>query len=239
MTGFIDAFHVMDCHDIRYPEGLKLDESGLNRLYEAADVYFDLQWNNRKQAMAAVGSFMHRDFFPIFQNTVKGVKGPSFLLYSAHDTTVAPVLGVIGAYDGKWPPLASNIEFELLQSNTDASEFVVRIIYNGKVVTPQQCKAGLCTWRQWNSIIDAVANEIADTEAECKTSKLPSGGGGGNPPDDELSTFKKRVEILGIVTGLLAVIVVVLAIVVFQKSRKLNGHHHLLKSDSGIPQGYM
>lgn len=32
-----------------------------------------------------------------------------FLHYSAHDTTVAPLLALLDAYDGKWPPYAAHV----------------------------------------------------------------------------------------------------------------------------------
>lgn len=36
-------------------------------------------------------------------------------MYSAHDTTLLPLLVALGMYDGRWPPFASYIAFELYQ----------------------------------------------------------------------------------------------------------------------------
>ncbi|CAN0385483.1 unnamed protein product, partial [Hapterophycus canaliculatus] len=36
-----------------------------------------------------------------------------FVLFSGHDTVVAPLLAALGAYDCRWPPYASHVAFEL------------------------------------------------------------------------------------------------------------------------------
>jgi hypothetical protein len=40
---------------------------------------------------------------------------------------IAPVLAAIGAYDCKWPPYASHIEFELWQSTNATASAYVRV----------------------------------------------------------------------------------------------------------------
>ena len=36
-------------------------------------------------------------------------------LYSAHDTTLMPLLLAMGAFDGEWPPFAADVAFELYE----------------------------------------------------------------------------------------------------------------------------
>lgn len=85
-----------------------------------------------------------------------------FRFYSAHDATLAAIIGALEATELKWPQFRSNLLFELWQhddergSNNDVeetaagvmrtrksatpttpsvSEFFIRIIYNGRVPT--------------------------------------------------------------------------------------------------------
>lgn len=39
--------------------------------------------------------------------------GPKWVLTAMHDVSIAPVLGALGVYDNRWPPLASHIVFEV------------------------------------------------------------------------------------------------------------------------------
>ncbi|KAF9131987.1 Acid phosphatase-like protein 2 [Mortierella sp. 14UC] len=62
------------------------------------------------------------------------VKGQAvFSLYSGHDTTLMPLLGVLDSLDMRWPPYLSNILIELWE--TPSSESYIRVIYNSRIVT--------------------------------------------------------------------------------------------------------
>ena len=54
-------------------------------------------------------------------------------LYAGHDTVVAPLLSALGIFDGKWPPLASRIVFELREGGA------LRILFNGRDVSGEVC----------------------------------------------------------------------------------------------------
>ncbi|KAF9577341.1 hypothetical protein BGW38_007499 [Lunasporangiospora selenospora] len=57
-----------------------------------------------------------------------------FKLYSGHDTTLAPLLGLLDGADMRWPPYASNLLIELWSSH---GEYFVRVIYNQEFVKTQ------------------------------------------------------------------------------------------------------
>ena len=40
-------------------------------------------------------------------------EGPKFVVSTMHDISLAPLLGTLGAYDRRWPPLASHVAFEV------------------------------------------------------------------------------------------------------------------------------
>ncbi|KAI9599247.1 histidine phosphatase superfamily [Syncephalis fuscata] len=75
---------------------------------------------------------------------------PKFELFSGHDDTVYGLIGLLLAKDLRWPPYASNLIFELWQEpkpNTkprDPSNYVVRIIYNGRPLAADWCDFKAC-----------------------------------------------------------------------------------------------
>eukprot|EP00730_Choanoeca_flexa_P012815 TRINITY_DN4646_c0_g1_i1.p1 TRINITY_DN4646_c0_g1~~TRINITY_DN4646_c0_g1_i1.p1 ORF type:complete len:430 (+),score=80.09 TRINITY_DN4646_c0_g1_i1:16-1305(+) len=60
---------------------------------------------------------------------------PKIKLYSAHDTTVMPLLLVLGCFDGRWPPFAADITLELYEDVNHPDKNYVRALYCGKPVT--------------------------------------------------------------------------------------------------------
>lgn len=56
-------------------------------------------------------------------------------LFSGHDKTISAILKSLKIYDGRWPPYASSLVFELYDKRK--KQFYVRILYNGKDVTKQ------------------------------------------------------------------------------------------------------
>jgi hypothetical protein len=61
-----------------------------------------------------------------------------FMHYSAHDSTVLPMLVALEVFDGVWPPYASHVVLELRQSNDDGS-FFVRAFYQDVLLTLPFC----------------------------------------------------------------------------------------------------
>ncbi len=50
---------------------------------------------------------------------VEGTGAPRLALYSAHDSTVGPLLCALRCFDGVWPPFASTVIMELLAEISD------------------------------------------------------------------------------------------------------------------------
>lgn len=60
-------------------------------------------------------------------------------VYSGHDATLSPLLGLLGAVDMRWPSYASSLVFEVVKFE-DA--FYVRVFYNDKVLDSKLCGTG-------------------------------------------------------------------------------------------------
>ncbi|XP_028917679.1 2-phosphoxylose phosphatase 1 isoform X1 [Ornithorhynchus anatinus] len=79
---------------------------------------------------------------PILNQTVNrlqriagGSREEVFVLYSAHDVTLSPVLSALGISEARFPRFAARLVFELWQDGKNPSEHFVRILYNGVDVT--------------------------------------------------------------------------------------------------------
>ena len=93
------------------------------------------QFGTFKQAPSPglMGSTAVRQAMEIVDNAITGGNGKKFSLLSAHDTTVAAYLTLLGYTDEKRPPpYASHLAMELWKDKHD--ELYVRYVYNGEPV---------------------------------------------------------------------------------------------------------
>ncbi|CAO3662946.1 unnamed protein product [Umbelopsis ramanniana] len=119
-----------------------------------------------------------------------GEENLKMAIYSGHDTTVAPLLIIMGVFDKRWPPFSSSILFELfkekkpessswfgsLWKTSDDQDYYVRVRYQDKLMKLPACAdAGkhhpngdksLCTLAAFREAVD---NQIPkDWAEECK-----------------------------------------------------------------------
>ncbi|GAB0493270.1 hypothetical protein MMPV_004546 [Pyropia vietnamensis] len=105
------------------------------------------------------------------------LSSPRYVLYSAHDTTLAAALAALGAFDGTNPPYNSTVVLELRASPaavTAASskegrrptpaDYSVRVEYNGVPVRVRGCGGAVdCPLPTW---VAGTASRVLDTDAE-------------------------------------------------------------------------
>ena len=81
-----------------------------------------------------------------------------------------PVLAALKVDDGAWAPYASMILIELYQSNEHKKPFV-RVIYNGKVLSPPFCgdiDDGLCDYEKLSQYLATVTPPDNYKDTLCK-----------------------------------------------------------------------
>ncbi|EMP37297.1 Acid phosphatase-like protein 2 [Chelonia mydas] len=71
------------------------------------------------------------------QRIADGKKEELFVLYSAHDVTLSPVLSALGITEARFPRFAARLVFELWQDGKKPREHFIRVLYNGFDVTFQ------------------------------------------------------------------------------------------------------
>ncbi|CAO3627275.1 unnamed protein product [Cunninghamella blakesleeana] len=104
-------------------------------------------------------------------------------VYSGHDTTIAPLLIILGGYNSRWPPFGSSIIFELYKSNKGKGgwfskkkeDHFVRVRFNNQVLRLPGCAEkgkhhsngdqSFCTLEAFKKIVEDQVP--ADWTAEC------------------------------------------------------------------------
>ena len=75
---------------------------------------------------------------PVFEMVLNNMSGVvqhrnSFKLevYSCHDSMMIALIIALDIWDGKWPPYAADLRFELLEDTANRGEYYVRVRYLG------------------------------------------------------------------------------------------------------------
>lgn len=114
---FFDIHHCHTTHNISFPSSFELTK------FIKSIVEFE--WNsyasNEKYIKVGIGKFVKM----IYKNF--SLKTP-FILYSGHDTSIAPILAYFKVYDGIFPEYSSHIIFELHEKKKK----FFKIFYNFK-----------------------------------------------------------------------------------------------------------
>jgi hypothetical protein len=112
-----------------------------------------------------IGPFFSR-IKEILSSTVTGRDiDLKYALFSGHDTTLGPLLSLLGIYDGFWPPYASNLVFEISEdrATSEDNRWGVRVIYNEKEMTIPGCPPKVpCPW----SIFDKITKPMEVSQKE-------------------------------------------------------------------------
>lgn len=106
--------------------------------------------------------------------TPKGARyyAPKFLIYSAHDTTIANLLNTMGAFDYHCPPYTSTVIFELYKSSEGA--YINAFYKNSSEARPikvRNCEFN-CDMNNFETIMSPIAITLNDWESECNASSI-------------------------------------------------------------------
>jgi len=159
---YVDVFLARACHNMILPcteENCYYNNEILQQINNIADFeygyIFSKGKHSKKYLKAGIG-YMLREIINNMGSTVGSkhdrdlTNTPSFYVLSCHDNTVAPLLGALGVIPMEWPPYASNLIFELWKDNESSmdsvnfGDYVVRVIYNGKVIKTNWCDFNKC-----------------------------------------------------------------------------------------------
>ncbi|CEM09920.1 unnamed protein product [Vitrella brassicaformis CCMP3155] len=101
---------------------------------------------------AQTGKMKISDAASPFLGTPELHEDTRFVLLSAHDSTISNLLGFIGLNDGKQPPFASLLAFELWRE--PSGEFTVSVLYNAAEKPVPGCSSDPCSLEAFQRIVD-------------------------------------------------------------------------------------
>lgn len=97
-----------------------------------------------------------------------GKYGKKFVLFSAHDTTVAATLAALQVFDGHYPPYNSTLIWELFKSPDGLLS--IRIEYNGRALRLPGCSDEYCPVHEYvMSTKERTVEGVVQREVECLT----------------------------------------------------------------------
>jgi hypothetical protein len=145
-TGVIDLFDyftTVSSHSLELPPNITPEV--LDKLGDVSYRHYWHPFSHAPVARLGLGLFI-TELNQQMQQKVSGESKKKFILYSAHDSTVGPLMAALHVGDQKWPPYASSFAIELFQANNQSlephaaashanSDYYVRFLYQNKPVT--------------------------------------------------------------------------------------------------------
>jgi len=144
-----DVLEAMMCHGFSLPKGITHDMAV--QIKAIADWELNFMWKVYDPYVKIGMGFFIQELLDRFTGFVNGNDPAKFVLYSAHDSSVGPIVGTLGMFDGLWPPYRSHVHFELWSN--ESKEFFVQVKYNDKVLHPPGCSDVMCPYSQFKQLL--------------------------------------------------------------------------------------
>lgn len=163
---FRDIVAAMIAHNMEVPKNIL---ETLNVIEEQAlQIFLTLHCGHhsfkRKEVLSlAIGMFLEH----IMDNCIKKIDGQhnyKMMMYSVHDTTMAPILLILGLFDDKWPDFAADLTFELYRDKDH--HYYVKVLYKGEEKVLPGCSGPLCPLNKFKNVVSEYF--IDNWERECK-----------------------------------------------------------------------
>lgn len=141
-----DLIRSRGCHDFDITYGGLLNDTMIRNIKALSLFGFVYFPNHTLANRYGMGSFVQEQV-QYFEDHLNGKNDFKFLLFSGHDSSVWPLLDTLGIYDGHWPPLASQVVYEMWEAKNGTN--YIEVIYNGRDLTQYipHCGGGdLCLW---------------------------------------------------------------------------------------------
>uniref|UniRef100_UPI00358E853A lysophosphatidic acid phosphatase type 6 isoform X2 n=1 Tax=Myxine glutinosa TaxID=7769 RepID=UPI00358E853A len=117
------------------------------------------------------------------EEIVEGKKSPQLLLYSCHDTTLLPLLPVLGIWGSRekeqgvpvgemkpsaetWPPFAASLCIDLLHEAESGKHFV-QVSYLNQPFRLPGCTSEPCPWSEFHALLAPFALSVQEYAKKC------------------------------------------------------------------------
>lgn len=154
-SGDIEQIHdcliVHACHEQPIPQGAEASTLLYKQVMEVFDYSYSSIYNYptpQENAQVGIGFFL-QEITQLMVDKMNGDSPVKLAMYSAHDTTVLPILAAYQQWNGVWAPYASQLQIEMYKNN--AGDRAIRMAYNGKNILVPGCSGVLCDWNDFYS----------------------------------------------------------------------------------------
>ena len=138
-TKALSAVAVWDSLSRRRDHGLKLPEGITQAVFASADSHISEKLRAQyggEEGVALAQIVVGQLVLAMVDELTRAAERPHELehklsVWAAHDTTMIPVLVILGCYDFLWPPIASELRLELWECH-EHEEHLVRVVFNDK-----------------------------------------------------------------------------------------------------------
>jgi len=161
-----DALMARKCHNLPFPNGITVEI--LDQILNASNWEQSFLYNDPIAGPLGAGQFL-QELVDAIDAFILGQSIPIYILYSGHDSTLAPLLGNLGVYDDNWPPYVSNMQIELWLDDDatppyGAEDYYVEMKYNSEYIQLPSCSNVMCNYgSEWRPY----AMTKIPTDAEC------------------------------------------------------------------------
>jgi hypothetical protein len=159
-----DCLNVHFCHDLEIPEPLvNLYPTVQQNMLFYANQTFSYP-NTIQHGKVSSGLFIYEmlEYFELIVN--KKAEDPRLIVWSSHDTSLMSFLAAYQVWNNQWVPYASTINLELYEGTGSASDWGLRMIYNGNVLTIPGCDGQeLCDYQTFYEI----SQQLIPSSSEC------------------------------------------------------------------------
>jgi len=152
--GLFDSLYARKKNGIPWPAGMTEDIfdqiTGL-AVWQLQNLYGD-----QTRVQLGIGKFIS-ELLQQMNANINGQAQPKWILYSAHDTSVAFVLSALQLLNNitTWPPFAAHIEIELYQDSTQ--NYFVQVLYMSQPIVLPGCLTTMCPFSTFEKILSQVA----------------------------------------------------------------------------------
>jgi len=169
-TQIYDTFACRRAHQFPFPP--EFTTALVDQAILTAEQEYQFLLNDREYLRLGIGPFFARLKEKLSDMVTGRNRDLKYALFSGHDSTLAPLLSLLGIYDGYWPPYASNLVFEVIEDDaaSEANRWSVRVIYNEKELIIPGCPPGqACPWNVFDQITKPFEIKSSDKyAATCK-----------------------------------------------------------------------
>jgi hypothetical protein len=185
LPGLYDCLNVHLCHNFSVPVTQKLYDQVSALVYEIEN--YLITYPNRFSAGRLYSGLLMKTFYDNWISAMNyssstsrptaAAAPPKFFMYSAHDTSVMPMMAAFGILQ-EWVAYASTLTFELWKVSSSSSsasdKFGVRVLYNFKEVSNiEGCSymnvtrspLSLCSFDSFEPIVQRIM--ITDNQKQC------------------------------------------------------------------------